>query len=220
MKKPVISLFLFFSLVLGIVQPAQALNLKERAQAIKQKTIELFQKGGAKSKELWNKINFLGRAIKEVDEATKDFKLCRKKYCTELRKAMVKAGEKNYRCESDSYCRLSQQYNELHKNYWMAATHYHNCPHPACAAKLKRLIEARHNLGLATLGTVFLVNIAVIGATLVGAGAVALAEEDLKEKTEEEVSQQPSWQESPAYRKPLTQEEFEIEIEGLKKELE
>lgn len=59
----------------------QTLNLKERAKKLYNRAIALAKKGGAKSKELLSKANFIGNAVKEADEAQKAFDECREKHC-------------------------------------------------------------------------------------------------------------------------------------------
>jgi hypothetical protein len=90
MKKQSLSLFMLFSLALSIPNPSHAFSLKERAEQLTQKAIALAKKGGAKSKELWDKINFMGKANKELNAAKKMLGECQMKHCKTEKEAYEK----------------------------------------------------------------------------------------------------------------------------------
>ncbi len=149
MKKQSLSLFMLFSLALSIPKPAHALSVKERAEHIKQKAIAVAKKGGAKSKELWNKINFIGKAQKEFNAAKKILRECQLKHC---------------KIEKKAYEGLRSQTNKIALD---------KCSQQQCPNEQKRFDQVDRKL---MLGSIALA--AIITPLMITGLAVAIGDDD------------------------------------------
>ncbi len=158
MKKQSLSLFMLFSLALSIPGPAHALSLKEQARKFKQKAIELAKKGGAQSKKLWDKINFMGNAQKEYGVAQTLLEECQMKRC---------------KSEKETYTKSPTDYSVIVLN---------DCSKRECVNELKELKQASNKLAGRLMALIAATQIAIFGVVL---GSFELSTQEARRKAAE-----------------------------------
>ena len=210
MKKQIISFSILFALTLSTVQPLAAVSFKEWAQSymkkfspqqIKAKAIAAAQKlKGLKAKDAWNKINFMGRAIRELDAAQKALDICESKHCPVQQNAAKDALKAMRKCQSRYGCW------SLQKEWQNADATVRRCHQSACPAEYKAFKQADIGLAKSTSALLGIIITAYLGIGIGVGTAVYLDEKEQAKRAQEEavrMPQEPKWSKpSPVYEKP------------------
>ena len=208
MKKQCISFSILFALTLSTVQPLAAVSFKEWAQnymkkfspqQIKAKAIAAAQKlKGLKAKDAWNKIDFMGRAIRELDTARDALDICESKSHCPVQKNAERDAQKDM-IEFRSTNKYGYGSRSLKKEWQNAKETVLRCQQAACPAEYKAFKQAQTKMSKIILP---LVGIILGGwSAFLSAGVYFHEKEQAKQAQKETVQmpQEPAWSPNPMY---------------------